>query len=245
MATRSGSRSRSPIVGRAARARGPRAAARAPRRARRVSGWSNARRVACRNWRSRPSRPGVPYSGSPHTGWPIARRWTRIWWVRPVSRRSRSSEVRSKRALEREVGARLARVGAADGHARAHARVAPDRRLDRPRARRRAALDQRQVLALDQPLATARPAAAGGPPPSARRRAAPRCRGRADGRSPPARDRRRPRFRPSSWASVTSRCPRAGCTTRPGPLVDHQQVLVLVGDRERRRHGVDAAQRDR
>ena len=117
-----------------------------------VSGWSNARRVACRNWRSRPSSPGVPYSGSPHTGWPIAFRWTRIWWVRPVSRRRRSSEVRSKRALEREVRARLARVGAADRHARAHARVAPDRGLDRPRARRRAALDERQVLAFDQPL---------------------------------------------------------------------------------------------
>ena len=72
--------------------------------------------------------------------------------MRPVSRRRRSSEVLRERALEREVGARLALAGAADGHARAHARVAPDRRLDRARARRRASLDERQVLALDQAL---------------------------------------------------------------------------------------------
>ncbi len=43
-----------------------------------VIGCGKARRVACRNCRSRPSKPGVPYSGSPHTGWSIACRCTRI-----------------------------------------------------------------------------------------------------------------------------------------------------------------------
>ena len=33
-----------------------------------VTGCAKASRAACRNWRSRPSRPGVPYSGSPTTG---------------------------------------------------------------------------------------------------------------------------------------------------------------------------------
>ena len=57
-----------------------------------------------------------------------------------------------QRALDREVRARVTRPGAADGHARARAPVASNRRLDRPRACRRAALDERQVLPLDQAL---------------------------------------------------------------------------------------------
>ena len=43
-----------------------------------VNGWRNSSRAACRNCRSRPYSPAVPYCGSPHTGWPIAARWTRI-----------------------------------------------------------------------------------------------------------------------------------------------------------------------
>ena len=70
-------------------------------RLRRVTGCANASRAACRNWRSRPSAAGVPYSGSPATGWPIACRWARIWCVRPVSRRTRSSVVARQRALDR------------------------------------------------------------------------------------------------------------------------------------------------
>ena len=51
-------------------------------------GCGKTRRPACRNGRPRSSprddsRP--PYAESPTTGWPIAARWTRIWWVRPVS----------------------------------------------------------------------------------------------------------------------------------------------------------------
>ena len=181
-------------------------------------GWSKARRVACRNWRSSPSSPAWPYSGSPATGWPIACRWTRIWCVRPVSSRRLSSEVRGQRPLEREVGARLPRAGAADGHPRAHARVAPDGRVDRPRARRRAALDERQVFAFDLAAPPARPAAGGGPPRCAPPPSGRRCRGRGGGRSRRAPARRRRACGASSCESVSSRCPRPGCTTRPGPL---------------------------
>ena len=48
-------------------------------------------------------QPGVPYSGSPATGWPIACRCARIWCVRPVSRRTRSSVVLGQRPLDLEV----------------------------------------------------------------------------------------------------------------------------------------------
>src|SRR6185437_6667834 len=54
-----------------------------------------------------------------------------------------------QRAIELEVRASLARVGAADRHPRAHARVASDRRLDRARARRRATAHERKVFTLD------------------------------------------------------------------------------------------------
>ena len=43
-----------------------------------VIGCRNARRSACRNWRSSPNSPGRPYSGSPATGAPMASRWARI-----------------------------------------------------------------------------------------------------------------------------------------------------------------------
>src|SRR5947208_4476827 len=49
------------------------------------------------------------------------------------------------------MGARLAWTAAPDDHARAQLGVATDRRVDCPAARRRRALDERQVLALDQP----------------------------------------------------------------------------------------------
>src|SRR3989440_2959926 len=55
-----------------------------------VRGCRSRRRQA---WSIGRSRPGsrLPYSASPATGWPNAARWTRIWWVRPVSRSQRMS----------------------------------------------------------------------------------------------------------------------------------------------------------
>ena len=56
-----------------------------------------------------------------------------------------------QRLLELEVRHRRARVVGVGRHPRAHAPVAPQRRVDRAAARGRAPLDQRQVLARDRP----------------------------------------------------------------------------------------------
>ena len=176
-----------------------------------VIGCSSARRVACRNWRSRPSAPAVPYSGSPATGLPIACRCTRIWWVRPVSSRRRSSDAR-ERAIEREVGAGLARKIAADRHARAHSGVAPDRRLDRAAARAAGGPRPARGIRARSAARRAPVAAAGGPPRSGRRRAGQRCRGPGGARCRRAPD-RLPRRRRRAAARA---CPR-GARARGAP----------------------------
>ena len=120
-------------------------------------------------------------------------------------------------------------------HPRAHAAVAAERRVDRPGARRRPALDEREVLARDLARAAAPPSARGGPPRSSRRRAARTCRGPGGARSRPApRPPRRPRRALSAWASVPGRVPARRVHDDAGGLVDDEQVLVLVGERERR-----------
>ena len=111
------------------------------------TGCGNASRAACRNWRSSPCRPGAPYSRSPATGCPIASRCARIWCVRPVSSRTRSSvSCGSARSTSKCVIASRALVGVGRD-ARADAPVAAERRVDRAAARGRAALDEREVLA--------------------------------------------------------------------------------------------------
>ena len=150
------------------------------------------------------SRPAFPYSGSPHTGCPIARSARGSGGCGRCPGATRAAKVRGRRRSSVKWCAPRDWPYPADGHARAYARVAPDRRLDRPRARRRAPLDERQVLALDQPLAQSGLQQPMGLPPSGRRRAAPRCRGRADARSPRARPRRPRRCR----RAVGRACPR-------------------------------------
>ena len=71
--------------------------------------------------------------------------------MRPVSSRTLSSVVRGSASLDLEVRDRVARRVGVGRHPRAHAPVPADRRLDRPGARRRAALDERDVLARDLP----------------------------------------------------------------------------------------------
>ena len=55
-----------------------------------VPGCSKPSSTACNHCRSSPSRAdkvgSAPYSGSPTHGCFSAAMWTRIWWVRPVSR---------------------------------------------------------------------------------------------------------------------------------------------------------------
>ena len=59
-------------------------------------GGRSARSRACRNGRATSGAlAGAAVAASPTTGWPIERRCTRIWWVRPVS--SRHVEQRDRR----------------------------------------------------------------------------------------------------------------------------------------------------
>ena len=159
--------------------------------------------------------------------------------MRPVSRRTRSSVApAAPRSSSKWVTAVARRVGVGRV-ARALAAVAADRRVDRPGARRRAALDERQVLALDAPLAQlllqrAQHRLGLGAPAAGRW-----CRGRGGGRCPPrsARDRR-------GAASA--------CDERPGPVAGgrvHDEPGRLVDDeqvrRPRRRRPAPASRRRR
>ena len=154
------------------------------------------------------------------TGWPIAWRWTRIWWVRPVSRRTRSSVCARQRPLELEVRHRGSR------HRRCPSRAACGR-AGRGRSARRSS----RVRAGGRPSTSARYSRAMSRRGSAafsarcdrlglaRRRAARTCRGPGGGRSPAApRPRRRPRGPRAPATSVPVACPRAGCTTTPAGL---------------------------
>ena len=139
----------------------------------------------------------------------------RIWWVRPVSSRTRSSVVRG-RPPSTSKWVRASRAARAPhGHELAVGTVAPDRGVDRAAAGVRPALDEREVLALDLPRCGSAPAARGepgrtSPPPSA-----PRCRGRAGGRCPGATDRaRRPRGSPAPARACPWGAPAPGARPR-------------------------------
>ena len=171
--------------------------------------------------------------GRRRPGAPIARRCARIWCVRPVSSRTRSS-----------VSSGSARSSSKCGDRRRVARRCRSRcacaRAGRGRAARR----------------SCRRATAGGPRPARGTRARsparcscafsaactaslrattsrPRCRGRAGARCPRARRRRRPRGRRAP-APASPPGARGRVHDDARRLVDDQQVLVLVGDRERR-----------
>ncbi len=114
------------------------------------------------------------------------------------------------------------------------ASIVPERASGRARP-------QRQVLAAQTPRAPAAPSARDAPRRSWPRPAAPRCRGRGDGRCPAARliapgdasgQRLRQRARPMAARRVHD---------NSGRLVHHQQVLVLVGNGERGLARLDAS----
>ena len=139
-----------PAPARAERRRAGRPAAASARRpARRSPGARRPAASACRNWRSRPSSAGAsPYSGSPATGWPIACRCARIWWVRPVSRRTRSSVTPRQRRARSSKCVTAARGSSVSVDIRVRTRRSrPSGASIVPAARRRAALDEREVLA--------------------------------------------------------------------------------------------------
>ena len=182
------------------------------------------------------SGPDVPYCGSPHTGWPIAAMWTRIWWVRPVSRMTLSSAaVGSRRSISKWVRAARGIVGV-DRHQHAD-------RAGRGRSGRRSSLsgptDGRRPVPRTRDAAGAAPAATserGGPRRSWRPRADPEV-SRSSRWTIPARQRLLAAGGPAleRLGKRPGPVPARGMHDDPGGLVDHQQVLVLVGDGERRR----------
>ena len=155
--------------------------------------------------------------------------------MRPVSSMTRSSVADgSSRSISKCVRASRGSVGV-DRHQHPVAPVAADRRVDRPRSRRRVTVDQRQVLAAqpprgDQRLQRAVDRVALGDDQQTRGVAVeamddsgpPRL--LAAGRAPVQRLRER-----------AGAVPAGGVDDDAGRLVDDEQVLVLVGDRERRR----------
>jgi len=58
-----------------------------------VTGWGIVTRQACSACRPMRSS-AVPYTRSPTIGHPRADRWTRIWWVRPVTSSQRTKAPR-------------------------------------------------------------------------------------------------------------------------------------------------------
>ena len=85
--------------------------------------------------------------GRPRPGWPIASRCARIWCVRPVSSRTRSSVSRgSARSTSKCVTASRGSSVSVEMRVRTR-RSRPSGASIVPRARRRPALDEREVLA--------------------------------------------------------------------------------------------------
>ena len=176
-----------------------------------------------------------PYCGSPQTGWPIAARCARIWCVRPVSSRTRSSVVRGQ-PLDRPRSGSPPRAAGRCGWTSTvrRARSRPDRGVDRaalgvqtarPPAPGTRAAPRARAAAPAAPRGPASVLATTSRPDVSRSR---RCTIPArSGSAPPA---ARPR---SASARVGPRCPGAGCVDQPGGLVHHQQVVVLVDDLER------------
>ena len=161
----------------------------------------------------------------------MAARCTRIWWVRPVSSRTRRARARrAARATSKCVTAsRASRVS--QRHA-ASARAGRGRSAPRSvRCRARSARHERQVRALHarsrtscrQPLVRLREFAP--------RRAARTCRDRAGARSPAGRG-RRPRACPRVQSDERAACvARSRVHHEPRGLVHDEHVLVLVRNR--------------
>ena len=98
-----------------------------------VTGCANASRPACRNWRASPS-PARRTRGrrAPGGRSPSGARGSGACGRSPAARAAAS---RAAGALDLEVRDRVARVVGVGGHARPHAPVAPERRVDRAAAR--------------------------------------------------------------------------------------------------------------
>ena len=209
-----------------------------------VAGCSNASRAACRNCLHSPCLSARARTrGRRPPGWPIASRCARIWCVRPVSSVTRSSVSSgsarsvskwvtawcgSSVSVEIRVRTRRSRPsGASIVPRRAGGRPSTSARYSRVISRARSAACSAAWVARRAPAAAGRT-----------------CRGRAGARRPGARG---PARRPRGRRAPARACPRAlpvpGMDDDARRLVDHEQVLVLVGDPEPRRRDVGARRR--
>ena len=217
-----------------ARRRGRPAVASSRRAARRSRGAGTPAGSRAGTGAARPWRGPVPYSGSPTTGWPMASRCARIWCVRPVSSRTRSSvSAGSARSTSKCVTAVRGSSVSVETRVRTR-RSRPSGASIVPAPRGGPALDQREVLAHELAPRELRLERRVDGLATARRRAGPRCRGRAGARSRPlgilaaggaARERLGERALAVPARRVDDDARR---------LVDDDQVLVLPGDREAR-----------
>ena len=215
--------------------RGERTSTRAP-----VTGCLNARRSACRNWRRSPkSAPGRAavlrvaddrvadrLRGARGSGACARSRAARAA-ASLLGRAALDLEVRASPRAASSVSVEM-RVRGRGGRGRSGRRSCPCAPAGGPRPARgtRARSCAPAAARLERPVDLVG---------LAPRPAAPTCRGRGGGRSPRATGPRRPAARPASaCASVPSRCPRRRVHDHAGGLVHDQQVLVLVGDGERR-----------
>ena len=110
--------------------------------------------------------------------------------------------------------------------------VAADRRVDRPAPRARLADDERDVLARRARGVARAAAAARTPPATGRRRAGPTCRGRGGGRSRPVLLPARGSRSGERLRERAARVPGRRVHDDAGGLVDDEEMLVLVRDRE-------------
>ena len=180
---------------------------------------------------------GDAVDGVADDGRPIAARWTRIWCVRPVSRRTRAARARPSSSATSKCVTASRGVSVSSERRVGSRAVAADRRLDPPGARARPAADEREVLRS-----------------SARRRDERRCRRavrllRAGDDEQARRVAVEPvddpgplglrrRAAPCASSAVDERpvaVPGAGMDDDARRLVDDEQVLVLVGDARGRR----------
>ena len=201
-----------------------------------VTGCANASRSACRNWRSSPWRAGAAVLGV--AGHRVAdRQQVRADLVRaPGLEPHPQQRVAGQRALGLEVGDRARGLVGVGRDPRAHAAVAAERRVDRP-ARAPAGGPRRARGTRARSRARAARACSAAWASSAR--ATTQQPGRVA--VEPVHDARRARGPPAAPTRPASACASVpGCVAArrvhddARRLVDHEQVLVLVGDRERR-----------
>ena len=206
-----------------------------------VNGCANREPRAVQELALEPVAAGVPYRGSPATGWPIAAKWARIWCVRPVSSRASTSVSAGSTSRTSKCVRAVARPAPADGPPLGRPVVAAERRVDRPRARARPALDQRQVrrgrprgaliIAERRRCASASRATTISPEVSRSRRWT--IPGRAG--SPP------PSSSPSSVDERRSPGPGRRMDDQPWRLVDHREALVDMDEPRLAAHGSAAS----